>query len=490
MGTNWLGFEDSNELMKLPQIIQGGMGIGISDWRLARSVATQGQLGVVSGTVLDLLLVRRLQQGDPGGHTRRALAALPIAGIADDIIGRYFIADGKPTDKPYKGKPMVGHKPTRRAEELLLASNFVEVYLAKEGHDGVVGINFLNKIQAPMLPSIYGAMLAGVDVIIVGAGIPLEIPPVISHFIEHQEAELSLPVRDAKENKTYKLTFNPQDILDGPREPLKRPLFFPIVSSVVLATILAKKCKGHISGFIIEAPTAGGHNAPPRGQVKISAEGEPIYGPRDEVDFSAIKAIGLPFWLAGSYGSPEKFTEAREAGAEGVQIGTLFAFCEESGLRADVKSDTVKQCQTEVPQVFTDPVASPTGFPFKVLTIDGTLSEKEVYDGRRRLCDLGYLREAYEREDGSLGWRCPAEETDKYLKKGGSLEETLGRKCLCNALMANLDMGQRYGENLEELPLVTCGDDLWSIRKLLSEGQDAYTAVDVINFLLSTRTSE
>jgi len=36
-----------------PRIIQGGMGIAVSDWRLARAVSRLGQLGVVSGTAID-----------------------------------------------------------------------------------------------------------------------------------------------------------------------------------------------------------------------------------------------------------------------------------------------------------------------------------------------------------------------------------------------------------------------------------------------------
>lgn len=61
----------------LPVVIQGGMGVAVSDWRLARAVSLTGQLGVVSGTAVDVLMTRRLQSGDPGGHVRRALAAFP-----------------------------------------------------------------------------------------------------------------------------------------------------------------------------------------------------------------------------------------------------------------------------------------------------------------------------------------------------------------------------------------------------------------------------
>lgn len=79
----------------LPIIIQGGMGAGVSDWRLARAVSLAGQLGVVSGTAIDLIIARRLQLGDPGGHVRRALVEFPVAEVADRILGRYFIKDGR-----------------------------------------------------------------------------------------------------------------------------------------------------------------------------------------------------------------------------------------------------------------------------------------------------------------------------------------------------------------------------------------------------------
>ena len=40
------------------------MGIAVSNWRLARAVATAGQLGVVAGTDIDCVLVGRRQDGD------------------------------------------------------------------------------------------------------------------------------------------------------------------------------------------------------------------------------------------------------------------------------------------------------------------------------------------------------------------------------------------------------------------------------------------
>ena len=91
--------------MDEPRIIQGGMGVGVSSWRLANVVARHGQLGTVSGTACALTVARRLQEGDAGGHLRRALAALPIEGIADRVLERYFIPGGKTPTAPYATVP-------------------------------------------------------------------------------------------------------------------------------------------------------------------------------------------------------------------------------------------------------------------------------------------------------------------------------------------------------------------------------------------------
>ena len=165
-----------------PKIIQGGMGAGVSGWRLARAVSIAGGLGVVAGTALDLVMARRLQLGDPGGHVRRALAQLPLPGAAKRILDRYFVPDGKDARAPFRAKTMPEVEPTHEATELVVAANFVEVTLAREGHDRPVGINYLTKIQLPTLPSLYGAMLAGVGYVLMGAGIPAAIPGVLDRL--------------------------------------------------------------------------------------------------------------------------------------------------------------------------------------------------------------------------------------------------------------------------------------------------------------------
>jgi len=470
--------------MIFPQIIQGGMGISVSNWQLANAVASRGQIGVVSGTAIDLVLTRSLQLGDPGGNRLRALDAFPDQAMVERIKERYFIEGGKEPDAPYGAKPMVGEDPSIHLQELNILANFVEVFLAKEGHSGMVGINFLHKIQTPILPSLYGAMLAGVDVVIVGAGIPLELPGIIDGLSRNEAVTFNLPVKGATDGAPFKMAFDPKEVFGENCPTPHKPYFFPIVSSVTLAALMVKKCGEGVSGLIIEGPTAGGHNAPPRGKTTYNEHGEPIYGKRDEVDFEKIRALNVPFFVAGSFASPEKIKEAMDMGAAGVQIGTLFAFCDESGLTREIKDQTIALCLKGEERVYRDAVASPTGFPFQVIRLEGTLSEPEVYEKRKRVCDLGYLREAYQKPDGSIGWRCASEPVDAYLKKGGTLEETKGRKCLCNSLMANIGMPQIRKGDSEELELITSGYDLTAIKKIIKPGKTTYSAGDVLDFLL------
>jgi len=135
--------------------------------------------------------------------------------------------------------------------------------------------------------------------------------------------------------------------------------------------------------------------------------------------------------------------------------------------------------------VFTDPLASPTGFPFKVAQLQGSYSDPEVAKSRQRICDLGYLRDPYVAPSGNIGYRCSAEPVDIYVSKGGKIEDTVGRKCLCNALMANVGHQQTRKNGTIEPPLVTIGDDLNTVAQFLAPGRDSYGAADVVESLLS-----
>ncbi|MGC1872373.1 MAG: nitronate monooxygenase [Acidobacteriaceae bacterium] len=467
-----------------PLIIQGGMGAGVSNWRLANAVSRLGQLGVVSGTALDQILARRLQDGDPGGHMHRGLRAFPFPAMAERIWQRYYIAGGKGERTPYQPVPRHAKDNPRALVELDIVSNFVEVFLAREGHDNPVGINYLEKIQTAHLSTIYGAMLAGVGTVIMGAGIPLKIPGLLDGYVEHQPAEYAIHVTGALEGDDTTAHFNPRDYMDCGLAPLTRPTFFAIVSSNTLATTMVKKANGRVDGLVVEMKTAGGHNAPPRGKMQLSDAGEPMYGERDAIDIAKLRELGVPFWLAGGYGHPEKLREALAQGAAGVQAGTAFEFAEESGLREDYKRALLQKAVAGEANVFTDPLASPTRFPFKVACLEGTGSEPEVYAARPRICDLGFLHEPYRTPEGKIGYRCAAEPESLYVAKGGSAEDAAGRKCLCNALLANIGYPQVRNGSRTEQGIVTAGDDLCSVPLFLPPGQSTYSAADVIAKLL------
>ncbi|HSJ06347.1 MAG TPA: nitronate monooxygenase [Longimicrobiales bacterium] len=467
----------------LPLVIQGGMGIAVSNWRLAQAVSSLGQLGVISGTAVDSVLVRRLQDGDPGEYVRQAMEHFPWPAVSADVLRKYFVDGGKAADQPYKLLSMYRGAVSRARHEVTILANFVEVWLARQGHSGPVGINLLTKVQMPNLASLYGAMLAGVDYVLMGAGIPKEIPGVLDRMAVHEPASMKLDVEGT--GPTAYLEFCPADFWDGaPPVELRRPKFFPIVSASSLAQMLARKSTGRVDGFIVEGPTAGGHNAPPRGTTTYNDRDEPVYGERDRVDFAHMREIGLPFYLAGGAATPDALRAAVDEGAAGVQVGTLFAYSEESGLADDIKQTVLQQVLSGDVDVLTDARASPTGYPFKIVQIETTNSSREQYMARKRVCDLGYLRTAYRRPDGRLDYRCAAEPVDTYVKKGGELDDTSGRKCLCNALMADIGMAQvREGGELER-PIITSGDDLIRLGRFIEEGRTRYSARDVVDYLL------
>lgn len=463
------------------------MGASISNWRLAQAVSKIGQLGVVSGTALSEIFVRRLQDGDEDGHIRRALKHFPFPRMGQRVLEAFYIPGGKKADVPYRAHPMQRLDGCRDPLELCIVSNFVEVFLAREGHSNPVGINYLEKLQLPHLASIYGALLAGVAVVVMGAGIPLTLPGVLSALSQHETAEYPVTVSGRNGGgEIFNMVFDPSDFheADVPVPRLAKPDFIPIVSSDALASILLRKANGPVDGLVIEGHSAGGHNAPPRGKTTYSEGGEPVYGIRDGAKLSAIREMGLPFWLAGSFGSRKGLEFALSQGAAGIQAGTAFALCRESGLMPEIRRELIAGAIAGKARIFTDPLASPTGFPFTVADLKGSLSDPAVYNERRRVCDLGSLRQPYLRDNGEIGYRCPAESVEAYVAKGGKAEDAVGRKCLCNALAANAGFPQIRADGSREGFLVTMGDELGEIGDFCSAGQLDFSAADVVRSFL------
>src|SRR3972149_3605583 len=154
-----------------PELIQGGRGVAISGWQLARSVAETGErtgravLGVVSGTGLAITMVLRLRKGD--SNTRRALEAFPVPEIAQGVIERYWLN----TDRS-------------------------------------------SRSRIPPKPEIFGAILGGVDYVLMGAGIPNQVPGVLDDLAGWKEASYKIDVAGSEK---YVLSFDPKTII--PEQP-------------------------------------------------------------------------------------------------------------------------------------------------------------------------------------------------------------------------------------------------------------------------------
>lgn len=465
-----------------PTVIQGGMGVAVSGWRLARQVSRAGHLGVVSGTAMDAVLARRLQDGDPGGHYRRALAQFPCPAVAARVLDSYFVEGGRQPTTPYKPVPKLTLSTSRAGQELAVVGNFAEVWLAREGHDGVVGINCLEKIQMATPTAVLGAMLGGVDYVLMGAGIPREVPQLLRALAAGEVGRIPADVAGGTLQRTIEV--DPVALLGADLPELVKPDFLAIVSLDQLASYLHRDPEIRPDGFVVERPPAGGHSAPPRGRMTLDEHGEPVYGARDEADLGKMAAIGLPFWMAGAYGTPDQVAAAVRAGAVGVQVGTLFALSSDSGLTETARGAVLDQMRAGGVTVRNDPRASPTGFPFKVATLEGTASQSEVYQARTRLCDLSYLRQPFERADGSVGYRCAAEPVHMHVRKGGAVEDTEDRKCLCNGLTATIGIGQHRKDGYDEKPLVTLGEDLAGADELIARHPDGWTARQALAYLL------
>jgi len=380
----------------------------------------------------------------------------------------------------------------RDLEKLIVAANFVEVFLAKEGHDNPIGINYLYKIQWPFLPSVYGAMLAGVNATLIGAGFPKAFSKVLDGFSIGESATIQVPV--AETNDAYYMGFDPKNIFHNCPE-LARPFFIGIEGNHMGA-----KGVPDADAYVFEERCGGGHCMPCR-SGELTSRGEPLYDERDEMDPDKLKRIldkneqvngyRQPYWRAGGYANKLKVAQEKER-AVGVQVGSLFEFAQESGLLEELKArginiildetlDEIVDGRIVHRAVFKDPRVSASGFPFNVLQIPGTLSEREVYDARIRRCDLGYLAELYlNKDDNLVHLRCPAERIEDYDKKGGNIKNTDGRGCLCNSLMSDLGLGSP-GEN----PLITIGSDFTGVRATLKRHGRKYDVQQAIDYILN-----
>ena len=464
-------------------VVQGGMGVDVSPPRLAKEVSMlDGQVGqgTVTGAAVDIVVARKLQNGDPGGDYRRALDHFPFPEIAQLVLDEYFMLSDDSTPRIYKPTLRPSLEPSRLAIALLICANFATVWLAKEGHENPISINYLEKMAMVHLYSIYGAMLAGVDIITMGAGIPLHIPDVLDAYARGEAAEYPVPITGL-DSGTITMRFDPSEFFGQTVAALKRPKFLPIVSTDTLATLLKKKLSGGVWGFVIEGPGAGGHSAKPRRKPPaFNSSGEPVYDDLDKPNFKKLVALGLPFWLAGGYASPEGLAQALSVGAAGIQVGSIFALCNESGLDPKIRCEVIRLYHHGKLRVRKDPRASSTGYPFNVIQLFGSLSDDGVYSDRHRTCSQGALLTPHRMPDGTIVYRCTAEPGRMYEAHGGDLADTIGVRCLCNGLLSVVRLGDPG-----EPPIGTLGSDTGFLHYLTPNWYSSYSAAQAMDYILN-----
>lgn len=222
-------------------VIQGGMGVGISLSHLAGTVAACGGVGILSAAQIGFR-----EEGfekDPIGTNLKV--------IKKEICKARKIANG-----------------------------------------GIIGINIMVATQR-YEEYVKAAVESGVDLIISGAGLPVDLPELV------------------EESKTK---------------------IAPIVSTVKSAKVICKMWDRHYHRVpdlvVIEGPKAGGHLGFSRKQLEIFTP--EVYDQEIRQIIELVKEYEkkyqkrIPVVVAGGIFDREDFLHALELGADGVQMGTRF----------------------------------------------------------------------------------------------------------------------------------------------------------------------
>lgn len=259
--------------VKLP-IIQGGMGVGISLSGLASAVANQGGIGVIS-----------------------------TAGIGmtePDFATNYLEANIRALKK--------------------------EIQQARELSKGILGVNIM-VASSNFADMVKTAIEEGIDLIISGAGLPLNLPSFLN--------------------------------------PSGKTKLAPIVSSARAVKVIAKiwMDKYHYppDAIVVEGPKAGGHLG-----FKVEQLTDPNYQLEKIVTevitetkkIEAMTGKSIPVIAAGGIYTGEDIYHMLQLGASGVQMATRFVTTEECDASLEFKNAYIA-CKPEDIGIIKSPVGMP-----------------------------------------------------------------------------------------------------------------------------------
>lgn len=333
-------------------IIQGGMGVGVSLHPLASAVAREGGLGIVSSACLDRLVSKR-------------------------------------TGKKYNTYEAV----------------YEEVSLAR-ATGGFAGINIMGALVRDYNDSVKGALDAGADAIISGAGLPLTLPAI---------------------------------------QPPKDTALIPIVSSARALELICKKWERlgyRPDAVVLEGPLAGGHLGFKIDHVDL--ESNKLENLLPPVKDMARKYGDFPVIVAGGIYTHDDIVKFLDMGADGVQMGTRFLATEESSASGEYKQAVINAEKEDI--IVTHDPGSPCGMPFRVIK-QSAMYVSALKRLRPPKCDKGYV--LVKDKEGKFAI-CPAKESNDHCF------------CICNGLLSSAG----YNRDKEE-PLYTVGTNASRIDRLV-----------------------
>jgi nitronate monooxygenase len=273
-------------------VIQGGMGVGISLSGLASAVANEGGVGVISSAGLGLLY--------------------------KDFSSNYLEAS------------IHGLKE--------------EIRKAREKTIGVIGVNVM-VAMTNYIDMIKTSISEKVDVLITGAGLPLDLPSFL------------------KKDSITKL--------------------IPIVSSARAAKIICEKWKTNYNylpdAVVVEGPKAGGHLG--FKEEQITDENYSLEKLVPEI-VSELKHFedkynqAIPLIAAGGIYTGDDIKNIMKLGASGVQMGTRFVTTNECDA-----SDGFKQAYIDADEKDIKLIKSPVGMPGRAIFSDFI---QKVKDGKKQ----------------------------------------------------------------------------------------------------------
>lgn len=333
-------------------IIQGGMGVGVSLAPLASAVAREGGAGIVSSACIDRVVSKR------------------------------------------DGKKMNAYE-----------AAYHEVSLAKAG--GYAGINVMGALARDYNDSVKGALDAGADAIISGAGLPVGLPAI---------------------------------------QAPKDTALIPIVSSARALEIICRKWEKlgyRPDAVVLEGPLAGGHLGFKMEQIDL--ESNKLENLLPPVKDLAIKYGDFPVIVAGGIYTHDDIVAFLKMGADGVQMGTRFLATDESSASDEYKQAVVDATEEDI-LVAHDP-GSPCGLPFRVIK-QSPMYVAATKKLRKPKCDKGYV--LLKDKEGKFSI-CPAKQSNEH------------HFCICNGLLSSAG----YNRDKEE-PLYTVGTNAYKVDRIVS----------------------